>query len=108
MAVLKDLLADVKGSHDVYGAFFFDVDKETSNELTTLAEPSLPRFEFGTSNLITTNFYDKVTMKPAVLFWVKILSLSDDAAEADGGYALGLVGGVGIKYELKRSGMRSA
>jgi hypothetical protein len=106
IAVIKEVLNN-NWTTNTFAALFFDVSPQTVGVLKKLRGPSMPRFDFSNRNLLThsTNgFTDRVTMKPALKVYAKVLSISNDVARAEGGAGSASLSGFGRTYQLKQAG----
>lgn len=88
-AVYQDLLGSPsKDAAKFEGALFLEATESETNYLRSLFVNWQPRVEVGaTNNLIITksNVIDRLTGKPATLYWARVVSQTNQTAQAVGG-----------------------
>jgi hypothetical protein len=108
IVVLQDLVESQDGeiSKSIYEVYFVQVDKKYSQRVEALFKNFSPRIELGTNNAsFTPNcLIDKVSQKPAKLFWAILETQSGGEATVDAGYYVGPEGSVDFEYRLKWNG----
>jgi hypothetical protein len=90
-----------------FGAFFVEATPQSVGYLQTLFTNSSPRVECGTNNVIFKGgrIIDKATQKPAVLFWARIESVSDKAADVKAGWHSSSESGAEFRFYLTFDGV---
>lgn len=90
-----------------FGAFFVEAKPQDVAYLQSLFTNSLPRVECGTNNVIFKDgrIIDKITQKPSVLFWARVESVSDKAAEVEAGWHSSSESGAKVRYYLAFDGI---
>jgi len=102
--VYKDIIE--KQNHvtgtNIFTLYCLDEDKSESHLLSIFTN-SVPRIELGTDNVAFSKYTmtDKLTAKPAKLFWVKIKSISDHSAEVYVGWRTGARSSENFLYKLR-------
>jgi hypothetical protein len=108
IVALQDLVESQNGeiSKSIYEVYFVQVDKKYSQRVESLFKNFSPRIELGTNNAsFTPNcLIDKVSQKPAKLFWATLEAQTGGEVTVDAGYYVGPEGRVDFEYRLKWSG----
>jgi hypothetical protein len=104
--VLKDMLIQLKGTRDIYGACFIEADAGITNYVPKLFDASMPRFEFGFTNFIESDFVDKITDRKAVELSVRVRSISNNCAVVDGATVTSGTSVTVVTYHLKWTGSK--
>ena len=92
---------------DAPGAFFLESSQDQKAYLQSHFTNWVPRVEVWTSNnvqITKTNVIDRVTGKPAKLFWARVVAHSNQTAQAVGGWHFSAVAGGQFNYQLVFNG----
>lgn len=106
--VYRDLLG--KRNEDaakLQGAYFLEASNDERDYLQSCFTNWLPRVEVGRTNdaiISKTGVIDRVTGKPGVLYWARVLSQTNATAKAVGGWHSSPQAGGQFDYELALSG----
>jgi len=89
-----------------FGAYFVEAKPQDVTYLQSLFTNSLPRVECGTDNVTFKDgrIIHKATQKPSVLFWARVESVSDEAAEVEAGWHSSSESGATFRYYLAFDG----
>lgn len=108
--VYRDLLGKRQGvgaTNGVRGAFFLEALPNEKSYLESIFRNWSPRVEVGSTNnvLITkTNIIDRLTGKPGVLVWARVVSQTNGVAHAVGGWHYSPEAGQESRYDLAFNG----
>jgi hypothetical protein len=107
-AVYKDLLGNSsKDTAKFIGAYFLEAKNQERAYLQSLFANWQPRVEVGdTNNVIITksNVVDRLSGKPATLFWARVRSQTNNEVQAVGGRYSTPEAGVEYHYQLTFNG----
>ncbi len=86
-----------------YGAFFFSAKSNEVSFLQAYFTNNAPRFEFATNNIVVKKgcISDRITGKPATLFWAKIGAITNNIADVRAGYHSDPEAGATFDYKVK-------
>jgi hypothetical protein len=102
--IYQDLVADhsKRDNGQFYGAFFLEPPFEDATYLNAQFTNCVPRVELGTNNVLLTHgrLVDKLTKKPAAVFWSRTPAITNDVAEVIAGWSMGPEAGQLIRYTL--------
>lgn len=93
-------------SQHYFGALFLETIPAEASYIQGLFTNSLPRVECGTNSVTigSNRITDKISQKPAALFWAHVTSCSARTAEVTAGWYSGPESGMKSRYLLNCSG----
>lgn len=110
VVVLLDLVrsqTDEQTKH-IYGVYFVQIDTNNAGKIKAALKDFVPRVEVGTNNAVFTSkgLIDKLSQRPAELFWAKVEARSDNVVTVAAGYYISPEGSVSFEYKLKWDGTK--